>query len=248
MEISSSAFDKLARLWDEVEAFPLSDAAAANSYLMKTLADWLEADYAYWCGLVRMADLSLVSMTNSGPWYENTDGEGTFGAQRVIIDSLYTEFAVNVRDIDVGDIDGDGDLDVVASSITDSSVAWWSNDGLGNFGIPNLITEQSSVGLSVELVDFDNDGDLDVIANGDGVDRYRNDGTGTFTAAGNFTFALDFFDTADFDGDNVVDVVASDPSNNSITLQTASTSGTVSISNPGGRWKLSTSRAAHAHS
>ena len=231
MEISSSAFDKLARLWDEVEAFPLSVAAAANSYLMKTLADWLEADYAYWCGLVRMAGLSLVSMTNSGPWYENTDGEGTFGAQRVIIDSLFTEFAVNVRDIDVGDIDGDGDLDVVASSITDSSVAWWSNDGLGNFGIPNLITEQSSVGLSVELVD-----------------RYRNDGTGTFTAAGNFTFALDFFDTADFDGDNVVDVVASDPSNNSITLQTASTSGTVSISNPGGRWKLSTSRAAHAHS
>ena len=43
-------------------------------------------------------------------WYENLDGDGTFGPQRVI-----TTGALQVQSIFAADIDGDGDIDVLSA-------------------------------------------------------------------------------------------------------------------------------------
>ncbi|QDS98747.1 FG-GAP repeat domain-containing protein [Adhaeretor mobilis] len=178
-------------------------------------------------------DLDMVGGDDGLFWYENTDGDGTFGAPQTIADAIVDEIAVNVRDIEVGDIDRDGDLDVLASSVTDSAVGWWANDGSGNFGARNLISGQSSVGASVELVDYDSDGDLDVLANGDSVDIYANDGSGSFSSDGNFSFAINYLDTANFDRDGSIDVVAADVANDQIVLRTAAGTAVVAVNDPG---------------
>ena len=60
-------------------------------------------------------------------WYENTDGLGDFGPERIIstsADGAYSVFAA--------DLDGDGDVDVLSASLFDDKIAWYENiDGLG---------------------------------------------------------------------------------------------------------------------
>lgn len=68
MEFSPVVFDKLVQLWDELEAFAANESSAANIHLMKTLADWLQADYAYWCGLLRVADGEVAAQDPLGGW------------------------------------------------------------------------------------------------------------------------------------------------------------------------------------
>ncbi len=68
MEFSPVVIEKLIMLWDDLEAFAPNETSAANIHLMKTLADWLEADYAYWCGLLRMADGEVAAADPIGGW------------------------------------------------------------------------------------------------------------------------------------------------------------------------------------
>ncbi|WP_174805428.1 FG-GAP-like repeat-containing protein, partial [Hymenobacter sp. UV11] len=63
----------------------------------------------------------------------------------------------------VGDVDGDGDLDLLAANNTGSSVSVRLNDGSGSFGG----TQDVTVGYnptSVAVGDVDGDGDLDLLA------------------------------------------------------------------------------------
>ncbi|WP_044223940.1 FG-GAP repeat domain-containing protein, partial [Phaeodactylibacter xiamenensis] len=38
------------------------------------------------------------------------------------------------------DLDGDGDADVLSTSLDDDKIAWYENDGSGNFGAQQVIT------------------------------------------------------------------------------------------------------------
>ena len=69
-----------------------------------------------------------------------------------------------------GDIDGDGDLDVVASSFINfwedknrNSLVWFENDGKQQFQQHNLATTPPGI-VSFELGDFTGDGKLDIVA------------------------------------------------------------------------------------
>lgn len=93
-------------------------------------------------------------------WKEN-NGDGSFGDEQVLINGFG-----DPKDLDVGDIDGDGDMDIVAGMYIDNLLAIFENtDGLGNFSAPIEIS--SGTGAieynSIWMMDMDNDGDNDLL-------------------------------------------------------------------------------------
>ena len=68
MDNSVAAFDSLSELWDRLETYPVSAEIEANLYLMRTLSEWLAADYAYWCGLARLPASEVADDDPLGGW------------------------------------------------------------------------------------------------------------------------------------------------------------------------------------
>ena len=115
-----------------------------------------------------------------------------------------------------GDIDGDGDLDVVISG--DNGNKLWINNGKGEFSMSENSLEGYSVGI--KLADLDKDGDLDLFISISEWDRgvpnkvYLNDGSGKFTSNGQElgNKASPDVELADLDGDGDLDAfVANHP-------------------------------------
>jgi len=84
-----------------------------------------------------------------------------FGETKVI------DYHIEHPHIDFGDLDQDGDLDIVASSLNaaafvESEIIWMKNDGIGNFDIEVLFAEDIDF-TETEISDIDNDGDLDIV-------------------------------------------------------------------------------------
>lgn len=118
-------------------------------------------------------------------------------------------------DLDAGDVDGDGDIDIIICGETTTGIKTkiLLNNGVGQF------TEMSNAPFpgvlvgAAKLVDFDNDGDLDVLIAGSGsagiITRvYENQGNNSFVAAANLIgYYLSDVATADVNGDGKVDVI-----------------------------------------
>ena len=69
------------------------------------------------------------------------------------------------------DIDGDGDLDVLASSVENGGIAVWLNDGSpDNADWVESTVNTSSFWSSVGAIDMDSDGDIDIYATNSGTD------------------------------------------------------------------------------
>ncbi len=73
---------------------------------------------------------------------------------------------------DVGDLDGDGDLDWITSSFGGADSDWyiWLNDGTGTFTKMGEIDSPQDASCAL-LVDLDLDGDLDLGLIDEGADR-----------------------------------------------------------------------------
>ena len=151
-------------------------------------------------------------------WFENTDREGTFGPCRTVGVSAH-----EVSFIHAGDVDRDGDLDVVSGSQSGQSITWFENSsGNGLFGGEQLIASQIEGLSSLVLADGDVDGDLDVVAT---VDRMslewifktavwfeNTDGRGQFQKGESLSLLGDeFIHVADLDGEGTLELIAIDP-------------------------------------
>ncbi|WP_034259916.1 T9SS type A sorting domain-containing protein [Altibacter lentus] len=157
-------------------------------------------------------DVAVANFTgDSIVWFENTNGQGTFGPAQVI--SLNT---IAARNISAGDLDGDGDIDILSASEGDNKIAWYENtDGIGIFGAQQVIDIVTGNAASVYSIDFDGDSDFDVVATTtNAIVWYENlDGLGNFSLEqlidNSVSFAF-FVSAADLDGDSDMDVLSGD--------------------------------------
>ena len=136
-------------------------------------------------------------------WYENA--EGGF-VEHFVTDEGWGDYAMAV-----GDIDGDGDPDVLTTR--HAWISWHENHDRGALWETNVLGEGASgPAHAFDLVDMDGDGDTDVVSVANHVEWYENLG-GVFAT---HTIAVTEHGTsnvaaADMDGDGDIDIVYASP-------------------------------------
>ena len=146
------------------------------------------------------------------------------GAFREVTPTHLPQTPLSIGDLEPGDADGDGDLDLVLAdwgagnnmSNEGGRTRLWLNDGAGRFTdatdarMPTALVRFS---WELELVDTDNDYDLDILVSCKrcpGSLLFRNDGTGTFTddPRGVPAYTNNYeFEAMDLDADGFLDLV-----------------------------------------
>lgn len=177
----------------------------SNSWLTAPAPD---ADY----DAVPDASDNCPSVFNINQFDTDADGQGdacdltpTAGSIGVFIDSGQTLGSTTTNGVELGDFDGDGDLDVTFAQTGPNQI--WFNDGTGNFALVQSLGSADSWGAAVG--DLDGDGDLDIsYANKVANSVWLNDGSGVFTNSGQAIGSgdSDTADLGDFDGDGDLDV------------------------------------------
>lgn len=123
--------------------------------------------------------------------------------------------------VSLGDIDNDGDLDIVLAKgrhwpLHDVILR---NDGKGRFAT-EVLSHAPDRTYSAALADLDGDGDLDIVVSNDAPDKkliYKNNGKGHFQLSGNFgdpNWTTRYITLADVNGDKRPDILVANRSGN----------------------------------
>jgi hypothetical protein len=153
-------------------------------------------------------------------------GTGSFGGGS---DPVVGNYPSSVA---VGDVDGDGDLDLLVANQFRDMVSVRLNDGAGTFSG----TQEVPVGsrpTSVALGDVDGDGDLDLLTanNSSGTVSVRlNDGAGTFSGTQEVPVGSNSFSVAvgDVDSDGDLDLLTANYTSNTVSVRLNDGAGTFS--------------------
>ena len=152
-------------------------------------------------------------------WYENLDGLGDFSAFRVIDNNFERP-----QTPQLGDLDGDNDLDVVVAANFEDTIYWFENlDGQGDFSGKKVVSTQGTDGREVRIADIDGDNDMDIVSTAIGgvfLTWYENlDGLGNFAAPAiidDMGGSLRTIEVVDFDDDNDIDILGAGVSQDDI--------------------------------
>jgi len=195
-------------LWDDILTVHLGNGDG-------TLEGGHDVSLPYRCNGIALGDvngdgkpdLALSSQTagSAGPLTVLPgNGDGTFGAPQAFgEDDSYH--------IELGDLDGDGDLDAAVISPW-QDVTVFEGDGSGGFTQSQQVYAGTDL-RDLELGDIDGDGDLDVLVASDDLNsiiRLRNNGTGHFSGTRPIPISgsLTDFILEDVNGDDERDLVA----------------------------------------
>ncbi|MGE3172595.1 MAG: FG-GAP repeat domain-containing protein [Planctomycetota bacterium] len=134
--------------------------------------------------------------------------QNTAGTLTLVPSGLGALVGSEVTSVANGDVDGDGDQDLVFGRAPQlfsgvSRAVWVANDGAGVFSLRPMPLSLWAV-QSLHLADFEGDGDLDVLTDGPNHPvLYENDGAGVFSARelSNLAGARLLVDDVDLDGD-----------------------------------------------
>ncbi len=150
-----------------------------------------------------------VTMANSTVFQFHTESAG---GDNMIFRSTAFGFHNNTRNsraVEIGDLDGDGDLDAVIGDWD----AWdkvWLNNGDATFSVSELPVGNKLLTRDLKLADIDSDGDLDIVVSRWDMENliWTNNGDATFTSTefGNSGIDNTGVSVGDIDGDGDLDI------------------------------------------
>ncbi|HPQ41516.1 MAG TPA: VCBS repeat-containing protein, partial [bacterium] len=115
-------------------------------------------------------DLDIVVATygeSDISWWENSSNGASWTRHEITASTFG-----NAKGVDVADVDGDGDLDVVGSAWAFDDIAWFENtNGSGTSWTKYFLHTEYARPECVGAADLDNDGDIDIFSGS------RDDGT-----------------------------------------------------------------------
>lgn len=196
----------------------------------------VEAETATWMGFALsdlnqdgLQDAVIQNGGNGGPllWYEAREG-GTVWTRHVIAESAPNGPRFTTGDLEVADMDGDGDVDVLGfehpgewrtidgtnGNFLPTTVYWYENDGTGGGWSPHRIGTMPDFVKDVEIEDYSGNGrpDVAMITYKDehAFSLFRQDSDGTFTRVqlSSIPGMHEGMDSGDFDGDGDIDIAA----------------------------------------
>lgn len=185
--------------------------------------------------------VTIDRLNNSMSVYRNTTTSG------VISFAAKVDFATgqSPRSVSIGDIDGDGKLDVVVSNFNDNTVSIFKNTSSGSYisFSANVDFSTGTQPAAISIIDLDYDGKPDLVVNTVNLNGYvtllRNtSGGGTLSFASKIDIqaaggSIEEIRTADIDGDGKADIVLPNYSLNAITIfRNTSTVGNISFASP----------------
>jgi len=139
--------------------------------------------------------------------------------------SLITNFTL-AKSVRAGDIDGDGDIDVIGASIIDNDVLWWRNDNGNPVSWNKQDIDLNYYGAHrVDTADINGDGKIDVIGAGylgHTIAWWKNGGGNPIVWTRqiieyNFINACIAY-ASDMDGDGDMDIIGTSQGNNTVAL------------------------------
>lgn len=156
-------------------------------------------------------DLDLIGAAQSDDdiaWWENKNGDGQQWEKHTVDDNFDGAHSVVATDID-----GDGNLDILAAAFSGDQIAWWENlDGQAESWFKREVDNDFPNTPSVYATDIDGDGDMDIVAAGDNTIAWweNTDRLGILwsksTIDEQFDGARSVY-AADMDGDHDADIV-----------------------------------------
>jgi hypothetical protein len=110
-------------------------------------------------------DMAIALQRNVAPFLESMavqlgNGDGTFTAPAIYLGSHSPDLA-QISEILSGDVDRDGDPDVLASNYASNDVSIWRNAGEGTF-MPHVRYGGGMASLDISYADFTGDGSADL--------------------------------------------------------------------------------------